>query len=288
MPKPDVDHIEGLSPAISIEQKTTSHNPRSTVGTITEIHDYLRLLFARVGTPHCPEHNLPLDAQTVGQMVDQVSNLPNGTKLMLLAPMVTNRKGGYRALFQELAAEGFPRVRINNVVYEMDNIPELKAGIKHSIEVVVDRFRVRPGLRLRLIESFETTLRLASGVAKVVAMDESGIELLFSDKFACPYCGYSLIALEPRLFSFNNPAGACPTCDGLGVEQKFDPNKIVVDPELSLSGGAIPGWDVYHCSYYFQQLQALAAHYEFSLDRAWKQLSDKHKELVLYGSDQTI
>lgn len=289
MAKPDVDHIAGLSPAISIEQKTTSHNPRSTVGTITEIYDYLRLLFARVGTPHCPQHNTPLDAQIVSQMVDQVLALPENVRFMLLAPIVAERKGEYRKLFQELIAQGFARIRVDGNIYELEAAPALEAGRKHSIELVVDRFQVRPDLRLRLTESFETALRLSAGTAKVAHLDGTGPELIFSARFACPVCGYSLTELQPRLFSFNNPAGACPTCDGLGIEQAFDPDKVVVNPRLSIFDGAIPGWDGQRGSYYFHQLNALAQHYHIDLHLPWQQLSPKHRQLILYGSgDQAI
>ena len=242
MEKPDLDQIEGLSPAISIEQKTTSHNPRSTVGTITEIYDYLRLLFARVGTPRCPEHGETLDAQSVSQMVDQVLALPPGDKLMLLSPVISERKGEYQRLFTELNAQGFVRARVDGDLFELDEPPELDLKRKHSIEVVVDRFRVRDDLRTRLAESFETALKLSNGIARVAWLDEPDRpELIFSARYACPVCGYSLPELEPRLFSFNNPAGACPSCDGLGVEQFFDPAKVVVHPELSLAGGAVRG-----------------------------------------------
>lgn len=284
MAKPDVDHIEGLSPAIAIEQKTTSHNPRSTVGTITEIYDYLRLLYARIGTPHCPEHGEALEAQTISQMVDRVLTLPTNTKFMLLAPVVVERKGEYRNLFQELAAQGFIRVLIDGTTYELDAVPVLEAGHKHRIEVVVDRFQVRAELRLRLSESFETALRLSEGVAKVSPITGTGADIVFSAKFACPICGYSLPELEPRLFSFNNPAGACPTCDGLGIEQIFDPQKVVINPTLSLAKGAIHGWDGKHEGYYFQALQALAKHYKFDLNTPWQNLTSTIQELVLYGT----
>ena len=244
MEKPDIDHIEGLSPAISIEQKSTSHNPRSTVGTVTEIYDYLRLLFARAGTPQCPDHGLALDAQTVSQMVDQVIALPEGSRLMLLAPVITERKGEHVQLLQELQARGFIRARIDGEVYELDDPPSLDLRRKHTIEAVIDRFRVKDDIQLRLAESFETALRLADGIARIVFIDEpEREELVFSDKFACSECGYSLTELEPRLFSFNNPTGACSSCDGLGVKQFFDPLRVVVNRELSLAGGAIRGWD---------------------------------------------
>lgn len=284
MDKPDLDHIEGLSPAISIEQRTTSHNPRSTVGTITEIYDYLRLLFARVGTPHCPRHGASLQAQTVSQMVDQVLALPAGEKLMLLAPVVSERKGEYHHLLGELHAQGFIRARIDGELFELDDPPELDLRRKHNIEVVVDRFRVRPDLALRLAESFETALGLADGLARVAWIDAPDQEeLLFSVSFACPRCGYSIADLEPRLFSFNNPTGACPTCDGLGVEQFFDPAKVVGHPRLSLAGGAIHGWDRRN-AYYFQLVRALSAHYGFDVETPWQALSEKARKLVFYGS----
>ncbi|MEG3765461.1 excinuclease ABC subunit UvrA [Alteromonas sp. 14N.309.X.WAT.G.H12] len=284
MEKPDVDHIEGLSPAISIEQKSTSHNPRSTVGTITEIYDYLRLMFARVGTPRCPEHDVPLDAQTVSQMVDKVLSMPEGTKLMLLAPVVEARKGEHVKTLQNLAAQGFIRARIDGEVCDLSDPPELDLRKKHSIEVVVDRFKVRDDLQLRLAESFETALELAGGNAKVAYMDDSDAEeIIFSANFACPHCGYSISELEPRLFSFNNPAGACPTCDGLGTRQFFDPALVVTNDELSLSGGAIRGWDK-RSYYYFQMLQAVAEAYDFSLTTPFAELSQQAKDTILYGS----
>ena len=284
MDKPDLDHIEGLSPAISIEQKTTSHNPRSTVGTITEIYDYLRLLFARVGTPHCPEHGTSLEAQTVSQMVDQILALPSGEKLMLLAPVVSERKGEYHRLLGELHAQGFIRARIDGALFELDEPPELDLRRKHNIEVVVDRFRVRPDLALRLAESFETALGLSGGLARVAWIDASDQEeLLFSASFACPECGYSVVDLEPRLFSFNNPAGACPTCDGLGVEQFFDPAKVVSHPQSSLAGGAVRGWDRRN-AYYFQLIRTLGAHYDFDVETPWQALPEQARKLILYGS----
>ena len=288
MDKPDVDHIEGLSPAIAIEQKTTSHNPRSTVGTITEIHDYLRLLFARVGTPHCPEHGEPLEAQTVQQMVDQVLARPAGERLMLLAPVVAARKGDYQHLLGELNAQGFVRARIDGIVHDLDEAPPLDAKKKHDIEVVVDRFRVREDLQLRLAESIETALKLSGGIVRVAPMDagDDGImpePVTFSANFACPVCGWSIAALEPRLFSFNNPAGACPSCDGLGVEQYFDPAKVVVHPELSLAGGAIRGWDRNN-RYYFQMIGALAAHDGFDVEIPWQDLPEAARERVLRGT----
>ena len=284
MEKPDVDHIEGLSPAISIEQKTTSHNPRSTVGTVTEIHDYLRLLFARAGTPRCPTHNTALEAQTVSQMVDQVLALPADTRLMLLAPMIRERKGEYQALIADLKQQGFLRARVDGTVYELDDVPQLEANIKHTIEVVVDRFKVRDDIKLRLAESFETTLHLADDVAIIASMDADGpADLVFSARFACPSCGYSLQELEPRLFSFNNPAGACPECDGIGHQQFFDPDRVITNPHLSLAGGAIRGWDRRN-AYYFSIISALADHYDFDIEIPYEELDDSIKQLLLYGS----
>jgi len=284
MEKPDVDHIEGLSPAISIEQKSTSHNPRSTVGTITEIYDYLRLLYARVGEPRCPTHKQPLAAQTVSQMVDNVLALEEGVKVMLLAPVLQNRKGEHVKLLDNLAAQGFIRARIDGEVCDLSDPPTLDLHKKHTIEVVVDRLKVRPDIQLRLSESFETTLGLTSGTAKIAFMDDPDREeLLFSANFACPHCGYSMQELEPRLFSFNNPAGACQTCDGLGIEQFFDSNRIIANDELSLAGGAVRGWDKRNF-YYFQMLQALAAHYKFSVDKPFKDLTEEARKVVLYGS----
>jgi len=284
MEKPDVDHIEGLSPAISIEQKSTSHNPRSTVGTITEIYDYLRLLYARVGEPRCPTHKQPLAAQTVSQMVDNVLALDEGTKIMLLAPVLQNRKGEHVKLLDNLAAQGFIRARIDGEVCDLSDPPPLELHKKHTIEVVVDRLKVRPDIQLRLSESFETTLGLTAGTAKVAFMDEPDREeLLFSANFACPQCGYSMQELEPRLFSFNNPAGACQTCDGLGIEQFFDSSRVISNDELSLSGGAVRGWDKRNF-YYFQMLQALSAHYNFSLNKPFKSLTEEAQKIVLYGS----
>lgn len=287
MEKPDIDHIEGLSPAISIEQKTTSHNPRSTVGTITEIYDYLRLLFARAGTPRCPTHHVELNAQSISQMVDQVLALPAESKLMLLAPVISERKGEYHKLLAELHAQGFLRARIDGQLFELDDPPELELHKKHNIEVVIDRFKVREDMQQRLAESFETALKLAGGLVRVAWMDEpERDELLFSANFACPSCGYSLEELEPRLFSFNNPVGACPTCDGLGVEQYFDAAKIISNHEISLAGGAIRGWDK-RSSFYFQLLQALAKHYDFDLDAPWQELSEKQQKWVLNGTKGT-
>ncbi|MGO0308425.1 excinuclease ABC subunit UvrA [Endozoicomonas acroporae] len=284
MEKPDVDHIEGLSPAISIEQKSTSHNPRSTVGTITEIYDYLRLLFARVGIPHCPTHHLHLEAQTVSQMVDQVLALPEGTKLMLLAPVVRGRKGEHLHVFNELRSNGFIRARINGIVTDLDTPPKLDKKKKHTIEVVIDRFKVRDDLQLRLSESFETALELTDGLATVSYMDDDAKDdIVFSSRFACPECGYSLNELEPRLFSFNNPAGACATCDGLGVKQFFDQDRIVQHPELTLAEGAIRGWDR-RSVYYFHLLKSLAAHYGFSIDTPFDDLSPEQQNIILHGS----
>jgi len=284
MEKPDVDHIEGLSPAISIEQKSTSHNPRSTVGTITEIYDYLRLLYARVGEPRCPDHNQALTAQTVSQMVDKVLALEEGTKVMILAPVLQERKGEHVKLLDNLAAQGYIRARIDGEVCDLSDPPTLALHKKHTIEVVVDRLKVRQDIQLRLSESFETALSLTSGSAKVGFMDEPDKEeLLFSANFACPHCGYSMQELEPRLFSFNNPAGACQTCDGLGNQQFFDENRIITNPELSLSGGAIRGWDKKNF-YYFQMLQALASHYKFDLEKSFNKLPIDAQQLILKGS----
>jgi excinuclease ABC subunit A len=284
MEKPDVDHIDGLSPAISIEQKSTSHNPRSTVGTVTEIYDYLRLLYARAGIPKCPDHDTDLEAQTVSQMVDQVLAMPAGTRLMLLAPVVADRKGEHVQLMQDLMAQGFIRARINGEVYELDQPPTLDLRKKHRIDAIVDRFKVKDDIRLRLAESFETALRLADGVARIAFMDDvEAEELLFSDRFACNICGYSLTELEPRLFSFNNPSGACPGCDGLGVKQYFDPERVVVNEDLSLAGGAIRGWDR-KTTYYYQMIQSLASHYDFDLETPFNELTKKLRDIVLYGS----
>ncbi len=288
MEKPDEDHIEGLSPAISIEQKSTSHNPRSTVGTVTEIYDYLRLLFARAGIPRCPEHGLDLSAQTVSQMVDQVLALPADTRLMLLAPVVEQRKGEHLELIAELRAQGFVRARIDGEVVELEQAPKLDLRSKHSIEVVVDRFKLRPEMRLRLTESFETALRLADGRALIAFMDEPRrAPLVFSARFSCPVCGYSLAELEPRLFSFNNPLGTCPACDGLGVKQFFDAARIVGNPHLSLAGGAVRGWDR-HNAWYFQLLQSLARHYRFDIETPCERLSEKIREVILYGSGDEV
>lgn len=289
MEKPDVDHIAGLSPAISIEQKSTSHNPRSTVGTITEIYDYLRLLFARVGVPKCPDHDVALNAQTVSQMVDRVLEMPEGTKLMLLAPVVQDRKGEHVKTLEGLCAQGFIRARIDGEVCDLTDPPTLDLHKKHTIEVVVDRFKVRDDLQLRLAESFETALTLSAGSAKVAYMDDAEKhkeEIVFSANFACPHCGYSITELEPRIFSFNNPAGACQTCDGLGTRQFFDPHRVVGNHEISLSGGAIRGWDK-RSYYYFQMLQSVADHYGFDLNKPFEKLDETAKDLVLYGSKGT-
>ncbi len=287
MEKPDVDHIEGLSPAISIEQKSTSHNPRSTVGTITEIYDYLRLMFARVGEPRCPEHNIPLTAQTISQMVDQVLAQPEGLKMMMLAPVVRNRKGEHKQLLENLAAQGYIRARIDGEVCDLSDPPPLELHKKHTIEVVVDRFKVRDDLQLRLAESFETALTLSGGLVSVMEMDnDAAAPMVFSANFACPECGYSISELEPRIFSFNNPAGACPTCDGLGVQQYFDPLKVVGNCELSLAGGAIRGWDK-RSFYYFQMLKAVADHYGFDPEAPFDELTKDQQRAVLYGTGQT-
>ncbi|MGH8632856.1 MAG: excinuclease ABC subunit UvrA, partial [Burkholderiales bacterium] len=294
MEKPDVDLIEGLSPAISIEQKAASHNPRSTVGTVTEIHDYLRLLFARIGDPHCPEHAIQLSAQSVSQMVDHVLELPQDTRLMILAPLIVGRKGEQADLFDELRAQGFVRLRVDGKVYEIDQLPRLKKNVKHTVEVVVDRLKVRTDAKQRLAESFETALRHSDGRVIVVQMDDGlsltpdpfpgtggeipdrapdgkGIEHLFSAKFACPVCSYSLPELEPRLFSFNNPMGACPRCDGLGTISFFDPKRVAAFPDLSLASGAIRGWDRRN-QFYFQMLQCLAQHYVFDTETPFGEL----------------
>jgi excinuclease ABC subunit A len=282
MEKPDVDLIEGLSPAIAIEQKAAGHNPRSTVGTVTEIHDYLRLLFARVGTPYCPEHKLELKAQTVAQMVDHVLALPQDTRLMILAPVVSGRKGEQAELLEELRAQGFTRVRIDGTAHELDAAPRLAKNVKHTVEVVVDRLRVRADTKQRLAESFETALRHADGRAIVVEVD-SGKEHLFSARFTCPVCDYALPELEPRLFSFNNPMGACPRCDGLGTVEFFDPRRIVAHPNLSLASGAIRGWDRRN-HFYFSMLQSLAKHYRFDVEQPWEMLEERIQNLILHGS----
>ena len=286
MEKPDVDHIEGLSPAISIEQKSTSHNPRSTVGTITEVYDYLRLLYARVGEPRCPDHHVPLAAQTISQMVDKVLEMPEGAKMMLLAPIIKERKGEHVKTLENLAAQGFIRARIDGETCDLSDPPPLELHKKHTIEVVVDRFKVRSDLQQRLAESFETALELSGGIVVVAPMDGDGEEHVFSANFACPHCGYSMRELEPRLFSFNNPAGACPTCDGLGVQQYFDPQRVIQDDSLSLAQGAIRGWDQKNF-YYFQMLTSLAKHYDFDLQAPFKQLPKKIQDVLLNGSGRT-
>ncbi|EHY8703150.1 excinuclease ABC subunit UvrA [Vibrio cholerae] len=286
MEKPDVDHIEGLSPAISIEQKSTSHNPRSTVGTITEVYDYLRLLYARVGEPRCPEHQVPLKAQTISQMVDKVLELPEGSKMMLLATIVKERKGEHVKTLENLAAQGFIRARIDGETCDLTDPPKLELHKKHTIEVIVDRFKVRSDLQQRLAESFETALELSGGIVVVAPMEGDGEEQIFSANFACPHCGYSMRELEPRLFSFNNPAGACPTCDGLGVQQYFDPDRVIQDANSSLAQGAIRGWDQKNF-YYFQMLTALAEHYDFDVHTPFNKLSKKIQEIILHGSGRT-
>jgi len=288
MEKPDVDHIEGLSPAISIEQKSTSHNPRSTVGTVTEIHDYLRLLYARVGTPHCPQHDTVLEAQPVSQMVDQILALSEGSKILLLAPLVRGRKGEHTQLLEEQRASGYLRVRIDGALHELDQLPALDGRKKHTIEVVVDRLKVRPDIRQRLAESLETAITLSEGLASVSLMEEPEKTLLsFSAHFSCPDCGYSLDELEPRLFSFNNPAGACSSCEGLGIQQFLDPDRVVGHPELSLSGGAVRGWDRRN-GWYYQTLKSLANHYQFDLETPFEQLPEEIRQAVLYGSDGEV
>lgn len=286
MDKPDIDHIEGLSPAISIEQKSTSHNPRSTVGTITEIYDYLRLLFARAGEPFCPVHHKKLQAQTVSQMVDQILALPEGSKIMILAPVVRDRKGEHLHVFKELLSGGFIRARINGTVTELDYPPALEKNKKHRIEVVIDRLKVRPDIQQRLAESLETALQLTDGLVSVAFMDEDAArdELTFSSRFACPVCGHSITELEPRMFSFNNPAGACNSCDGLGVKQFFDAQRIMTDTSLSLAEGAIRGWDRRNF-YYFQMLSSLAAHYKFAVDTPFEELSKRQQDIILHGSN---
>ena len=286
MEKPDVDLIEGLSPAISIEQKSTSHNPRSTVGTVTEIHDYLRLLYARVGTPHCPEHNQPLTSQTVSQMVDHVLALPEETRVMIIAPAVVGRKGEFVDLFADFQAQGFARVRVDGEIYQLDEVPKLEKNIKHTIEVVIDRIKVRADVKQRLAESFETALRHGNDRVMALEMD-SNVEHWFSAKFACPVCSYSLPELEPRLFSFNNPMGSCPSCDGLGSMNFFDPERVVMHPELSLATGAIKGWDKRN-QFYFQMILSLARHYQFNPDAAFEELPENVKQVVLHGSGKEV
>jgi excinuclease ABC subunit A len=284
MDKPDVDSIEGLSPAIAIEQKAGSHNPRSTVGTVTEIYDYLRLLYARAGLPRCPRHGIDLAAQSVSQMVDQVLQAPAGELALLLAPMVDERKGEHSQVLSELAGQGFVRVRLDGTVYEIDAVPKLDPKRKHSIEAVVDRFRVRPEASQRLAESFETAIRISQGVVRVVFPEAPALSaMLFSSRHACPECGFSVPPLEPRMFSFNNPAGACPTCDGLGFQEFFDPERVVVHPHLSLAGGAVRGWDRRN-AYYFQMLQSLARHFEFDVETPWDELDQRVRDVLLTGS----
>ncbi|NNE05135.1 MAG: excinuclease ABC subunit UvrA [Xanthomonadales bacterium] len=289
MEKPDVDHIEGLSPAISIEQKSTSHNPRSTVGTITEIYDYLRLLFARVGTPCCPDHDVPLEAQTISQMVDHVMKLPEGERVMLLAPVVRNRKGEHVQLIDELRAQGFVRLRVDGQVYEIDDVPQLELRRKHSIEVVVDRFKVRADMKQRLAESLETAITLSDGLAVLAPLEQGSKtgEKLFSARFSCMHCDYSLQELEPRMFSFNNPNGACPRCDGLGVSEFFDPERVVSNPSLSLAGGAVRGWDRRN-AYYFQIIRSLAQHFDFDVDQSFEELPEPIRDVILYGSGDEV
>ncbi|MBP9764446.1 MAG: excinuclease ABC subunit UvrA, partial [Gammaproteobacteria bacterium] len=287
MEKPDVDHIEGLSPAISIEQKSVSHNPRSTVGTITEIYDYLRLLFARVGTPHCPTHHTPLSAQTISQMVDNILILPENSKILLLAPVIQARKGEHTQRLEELKSQGFVRARIDGEIFELAEAPKLDLRKKHTIEVVVDRLKVNPNIQSRLADSLETAVNLSNGLVNIHVIDDNNKilkEFVFSSKFACSECGYSLIELEPRLFSFNNPSGACPTCDGLGIKQFMDPDKVIIDNTLSLSCGAIRHWDR-HNYYYYSMLSSLAKHYKFDLEMPFKKLPKKIQDVLLYGSD---
>ena len=284
MEKPDVDHIEGLSPAISIEQKTTSHNPRSTVGTITEIYDYLRLLYARAGIPVCPDHGESLEAQTISQMVDLVLEMPEDSRMMMLAPVIQERKGEYQNLFDDLKRQGFIRARVDGKIIELDETPELEANKKHTIEVIVDRFKVRDGIQQRLAESFETTLGMTDGIVKLAYIDENeGDEVVFSSKYACPVCGYSLTELEPRLFSFNNPVGACGDCEGIGNKDFFDPHRVIVNPAISLAGGAVRGWDRRN-AYYFSLLQGLADHYDFDLETPYNELPEKIQQIMLFGS----
>lgn len=287
MEKPDVDHVEGLSPAISIEQKSTSHNPRSTVGTITEIYDYLRLLFARIGEPRCPIHHEPLTAQTVSEMVDQVLTLPAGSRVMLLAPVVRERKGEHLHVFETLRRDGFVRARVDGLVVDLDDVPSLDKRKKHTIEVVIDRFKVRDDIKQRLAESFETALALSDGIANISPMDGDDADKVFSAKHACSQCDYSLPELEPRMFSFNNPAGACPSCDGLGVKQFFAEERVVQFPDLSLADGAIRGWDKRNF-YYFHMLASLAEHYGFDEQTPWHKLSEKHRHAVLHGSGDEV
>ena len=284
MDKPDVDLIEGLSPAISIEQKATSHNPRSTVGTVTEIHDYLRLRFARAGTPYCPDHDLPLTVQTVSQMVDHVLALPEDTRLMILAPVAREKKGEFVELFEQMQAAGYVRFRIDGQIVTVEDLPQLKKAEKHDIDVVIDRLKVRPDMAARFADSFEAALRLADGRAIALEMD-SGKEHLFNSKFACPVCGYSIAELEPRLFSFNSPVGACPSCDGLGTTEVFDVERVVAFPSLSLASGAIKGWDRRN-GYYFALIESLAKHYKFSVETPFEELPEAARRAVLHGSGE--
>jgi excinuclease ABC subunit A len=284
MEKPDVDHIHGLSPAISIEQKSTSHNPRSTVGTVTEIYDYLRLLFARAGTPFCPSHKVKLEAQTVSEMVDKVLSFPEGEPLLMLAPVVINRKGEHLQLMKNYQSQGFIRARINGEIYELDDPPNLELNQKHTIEIVIDRFKVRPEMKLRLAESFEMSLKIADGVTYIASLEkDKEKQIVFSDRYACNICGYSLTELEPRLFSFNNPNGACKACDGLGLKQFFDPKKVVVNEDLSLAGGAIRGWDR-KTTYYFHMIQSIAKHYKFDIETPFSELDRNIQKIILHGS----
>ena len=284
MEKPDVDHINGLSPAISIEQKASSHNPRSTVGTVTEIYDYLRLLFARAGTPFCPTHKVKLEAQTVSEMVDKVLSFPEGTSLLMLAPVVINRKGEHLQLMKNFQTQGFIRARINGEIYELDDPPSLGLNNKHTIEIVIDRFKVRPEMKLRLAESFEMALKIADGATYIAPLEgDNNKEIIFSDRYACNVCGYSLTELEPRLFSFNNPNGACKDCDGLGLKQFFDPKKVVINEDLSLAGGAIRGWDR-KTTYYFHMIQSIAKHYKFDIETPFNELDKNIQQIILYGS----
>ena len=283
MEKPDLDHIEGLSPAISIEQKSTSHNPRSTVGTVTEIYDYLRLLYARAGEPRCPEHQLPLEAQTVSQIVDQIMALKKESKVAILAPLIKDRKGEYKDLFDKLKSQGYVRIRLNGKLIELSDVTDLDAKLKHNIEVVVDRVKIRQGLQIRLAESIETTLDLSEGVVRVISLDDDNIDMVFSARFACPVCGHSIPELEPRIFSFNNPAGACSDCDGLGVTQFIDESRVISDDSKSLSDGAIRGWDSRNY-FYFSMIKGMAKHYKFDVEKPWKKLGKKIKDKILYGT----
>ena len=283
MEKPDVDHIHGLSPAISIEQKSTSHNPRSTVGTVTEIYDYLRLLFARAGIPHCPTHKVKLEAQTISEMVDKVSSFPDGTPFLMLAPVVINRKGEHLQLMKKFQAQGFIRARINGEIYELDDPPNLELNHKHNIEIVIDRFKIKKDMKQRLAESFEMALKIAEGIAYIAPFDLKEEDIVFSDRYACTICGYSLTELEPRLFSFNNPNGACKSCDGIGLRQFFDPEKVIVNDELSLAGGAIRGWDR-KTTYYFHMIQSIAKHYKFDIETPFNELDKRIRKIILFGS----